>query len=123
MAITVLQGVKNAPLEPLKGKTVAMLGFGNQGQAHALNLRESGIRVVVGTRSKSASGHRASSDGFEVLSIEEATAGGDLVILALPDEVQSRVFQDSITKRLRPGITIGFIHGFNIRFGLIKPPA
>jgi ketol-acid reductoisomerase len=121
MPLKILRGHAAAPLEPLKSKTVAVLGYGNQGHAHALNLRDSGIRVVIGARRDGDAAQRAAADGFEPLSMDEATRQADLVIIALPDEVQPGVYAESIAPNLRQGATIGFIHGFNIRYDLIKP--
>lgn len=121
MAIKILRGNAAAPLEPLKGKTVAVLGYGNQGHAHALNLRDSEIKVIVGSRRDSAGRERAVAEGFESLLIEDATRQADLLIIALPDEAQPEVYQRSIAPNLHPGATIGFIHGFNIHYHLITP--
>lgn len=109
-------------VQALRGRTVAVIGYGNQGRAHALNLRDSGLTVVVGQR-PGKSWDQARFDGFEPLPIAEATAQGSLIILALPDEVASDVFVSEIASRLSPGSALGFVHGFNIRFGLIRPPA
>ena len=101
--------------------TVAILGYGNQGRAHALNLRDSGTKVTVGVR-PGLSFDQARSDGFRPMPIADAVPKGDLVIVALPDETTAQVFESEIAARLRPGQALGFIHGFNIRFGLITPP-
>ncbi len=117
----IIHGAEKAPLAPLRGRRVAVLGFGNQGHAHALNLRESGVDVVVAARRGSAGGSRATAAGFEPLEIPQAVAEADLVILALPDEVQPGVYSTSIAPGLKPGATVGFLHGFNIRYRLIDP--
>jgi ketol-acid reductoisomerase len=109
-------------LDPLRRGVVAVLGYGNQGHAHALNLRDSGARVIVGNRPGSARAARACADGFDVTDPREATEAADLVIVALPDEVQPQVFTESIEPRLRPGATLGFIHGFSVHYGLVDPP-
>jgi ketol-acid reductoisomerase len=124
MTLRILRGDDDAPIDPLRGKTVAVIGYGNQGRAHAMNLRESGVRVVVGGRVDSKGGQLAApggADGFDRFSIVEATQLGDLVIVALPDEVQPEVFSHSIGPNLKPAATIGFLHGFAIRYGLITP--
>lgn len=120
-SLKILRGSDHAPLEPLLDKTVAVLGYGNQGHAHALNLRDSGIKVIVANRVDSPNGQLAIEHGFSLLSIEAATAQADLVIIALPDEVQAAVYEKAIAPHLRPGATVGFIHGFNIRYGMIQP--
>jgi len=113
----------DAPLDPLLHRKVAILGFGSQGHAHALNLRDSGIDVVIGARAASGSAARAGELGFAVLGITDAVEAGDLVIMALPDEVQPEVYESQVAAGLSRGKTLGFIHGFNIRFGGITPPA
>src|SRR5215217_1294296 len=94
---------KDAPIEPLKGKTVAVIGFGSQGHAHSLNLRDSGVKVVVANRKDSANGRLAIEHGFELLSVEDAVKAGDLVIITLPDEVQPEVYNKSIKPNLKAG--------------------
>ncbi len=121
MALKIVRGAENAPIEPLRGRTVAVLGFGNQGHAHALNLRESGLEVVLGHRRDSESGRRAVECGFDPLPIEEAVRQGDLVVIALPDEVQPDLYERLIAPNLKPTATIGFLHGFAVRYGLIDP--
>jgi ketol-acid reductoisomerase len=113
---------QDAPLEPLKGKTVAIIGFGSQGHAHGLNLRDSGIRVVVANRKDSPNGRLAIQHGFDLLSVEDAVKAADLVIVTLPDEVQPEVYIKSIGPNLRPGQALGATHGFNIHFKTIVPP-
>lgn len=105
----------------LVDRTVAVLGFGNQGAAHAANLRDSGVAVVVGARA-GVGFDNARAAGFDTKSIAEATAASDLVILALPDEAQGAIFRSDIQDALRTGQTLGFIHGFAIHHGLIKAP-
>ncbi|MHC4949141.1 MAG: ketol-acid reductoisomerase [Planctomycetota bacterium] len=121
MALRIIRG-DEAPLDPLRGRTVAVVGYGNQGHAHALNLRDSGLRVVVAARADGDGGRRAAADGFEPLPIEAAVAGADLVIIALPDEVQPAVFPASVAGHLAPGAVVGFLHGYTIRYGLVDPP-
>lgn len=110
------------PLTPLLDKTVAVLGFGNQGHAHSLNLRDSGVKVIVANRSGSLNGKRAIEMGFELMCGPDAVKQADLVIMALPDEVQPEVFERHLKPNLRAGMAIGFIHGFNIHFKTIVPP-
>lgn len=118
----IIRGEDNAPLEPLAGRTVAVLGFGNQGAAHAHNLRDSGISVIVGNRAETDNARRAAEAGFEVMPIGEAAKHGDLIILALPDEAQPEVFREQLAAHLYPGQVLGFLHGFAIRYQLINPP-
>ncbi|MFO0971955.1 MAG: ketol-acid reductoisomerase [Phycisphaerae bacterium] len=109
-----------APVELLG--CVAVIGYGNQGRAHALNLRDSGVTVIIGQRAGD-SFDRAVADGFAPRPVAAAAGSADLAILALPDESMGDVFSAELAARLRPGAAIGFIHGFAVRFGLIKPPA
>jgi len=109
-------------LSLLDGKTVAILGFGSQGHAHALNLRDSGVDVVVGLREDSSSRKAAEGEGLEVLSIGEAASRGDVVMILLPDEIQARVWEDEIVEGIAPGNLLMFAHGFSIRFDQIQPP-
>ncbi len=100
---------------------VAIIGYGNQGHAHALNLRDSGIHVMVGQRAGPGL-ERAKSDGFEPISMAKAASQAELILLTLPDESAAVVFDQDIKPHLRPGKTLGFVHGFNIHFGFIDPP-
>lgn len=112
----------DAPLTPLQGKTVAILGFGSQGHAHALNLRESGINVIVANRPDSSNGRLAKEHGFELLSVGDAVERADLAIITLPDEVQPEVYTKQIAPKLKAGKALGFTHGFNIHFKTVVPP-
>src|SRR6188472_2058647 len=113
----------DATLEPLEGKTVAILGYGSQGHAHALNLKESGVDVVVGLRPDSASRAKAEEHGLEVLDVAEAASRGDVVMILLPDEKQAEVWESDIADGIAPGNLLLFAHGFAIHFEQIQPPA
>ncbi len=106
----------------LKGKTVAIIGYGSQGHAHALNLRDSGVKVIIGLREGGKSWHKAEKAGFKVYSVAEATKLADIVMLLINDEVQSKVYKESIEKNLKNGAALAFAHGFNIHFKQIVPP-
>ena len=112
----------DADLSLLQNKTVAIIGYGSQGHAHALNLKDSGIKVVVGLYEGSRSISKATSDGLEVLSVSEASEKADWIMILLPDEFQKDVYTKEIAPHLKPGKILSFAHGFNIRFELIKPP-
>jgi ketol-acid reductoisomerase len=112
-----------ADLSLLDGKTVAIIGYGSQGHAHALNLKESGANVVVGLRPDSASAAKAKADGLEVLSPAEAAKKGDLVMLLVPDEIMGDVYTADIEAGLEPGNMLLFAHGFAVHFGTVTPPA
>lgn len=109
-------------LAPLLERTVAIIGYGNQGRAQALNLRDSGVRVLIGSIAD-ASAARARDDGFEVLDIAAAAARADALALLIPDEVQRDVYARDIAPNLRAGQVLDFAHGYNIHFGFIRPPA
>ena len=113
---------KDAPIDALKGKTVAVLGYGSQGHAHAQNLRESGVKVIVANRKDSPNGKLAIEHGFDPMSVEDAVRQADLIIATLPDEVQPEVYNKSIAPNLKAGKTLGATHGFNIHFKTIIPP-
>jgi ketol-acid reductoisomerase len=122
MAIETLYD-KDGSLQPLRGKTVAVLGYGSQGHAHSQNLRDSGVKVIVANRRDSANGRLAIEHGFDPVSVEDAVKQADLIIMTLPDEVQPEVWTQSIQPNIRPGATLGATHGFNIHFKTIVPPA
>lgn len=122
-ALKILRGPEHAPIEPLKNRAIAVIGYGNQGSAHALNLRDSGLNVRVANRPDTTNGRRAIEAGFEPLPIAEAVAGADLIIIALPDEVHGELYERDIQPHLSPGATIGFIHGYSVRYGFVKPAA
>jgi ketol-acid reductoisomerase len=113
----------DAPLEPLLGRTVVVIGYGSQGSAHAQNLRDSGVRVLVSNRRDSPNGHRALEHGFELMCKSDAVPLADLVIMGMPDEVQPDVYAKHIAPHLRSGSAVGFIHGFNIHYKTITPAA
>ncbi|MDE6591597.1 MAG: ketol-acid reductoisomerase [Oscillospiraceae bacterium] len=106
----------------LDGKTVAIIGYGSQGHAHALNLKDSGVNVVVGLYEGSKSKAKAESQGLKVLSVSEAAKAGDIVMILIPDEKQVDVYESDIAPYLTAGKTLAFAHGFNIHFGCIVPP-
>ena len=111
----------DADLAKLDGKTVAILGYGSQGHAHALNLKESGVDVVVGLREGSSSVDKAQADGLEVLSVADAASRGDIVMVLLPDEKQAEIWEAEIADGIAPGNLLLFAHGFSIHFGQIEP--
>ncbi len=113
---------KDADLGNLKGKKVAVIGYGSQGHAHALNLRDSGIDVAVGLRSDSASWKKAEAAGLKVLPTAEAAAWGDVVMILVPDEMASEMYVDEIAPGMKAGKYLAFGHGFNIHFKKIVPP-
>jgi ketol-acid reductoisomerase len=112
---------KDADLAKLDGTTVAILGYGSQGHAHALNLKESGVDVVVGLRADSSSVEKATNDGVDVLSIADAASRGDIVMVLLPDEKQAEIWAAEIADGIAPGNLLLFAHGFSIHFRQIEP--
>jgi ketol-acid reductoisomerase len=114
---------KDADLGLLSDKTVAVIGYGSQGHAHALNLHDSGVKVVVGLREGSASRKEAADEGLEVTSVEDAAARGDIIMILVPDEHQRVVYNEQIKPGLKAGNAIAFAHGFNIHYGQVVPPA
>jgi len=120
VTIAILRGDQQVPRSALSARTVAVIGYGNQGAAHALNLRDSGVRVVVGARE--GVGSQAARDaGFDVQPIERAVTAADFDIMALPDEAQPEVMRARVLPHIRPGVTLGFIHGFCVHFKLLPP--
>jgi ketol-acid reductoisomerase len=114
---------KDGSLTPLQGKTVAIIGYGSQGHAHALNLRDSGVNVVVGLYQGSKSKAKAEAAGLKVLSVSDAAKAGDFIMILLPDHVQGDTYRNEIAPHMTKGKTLMFAHGFNIHFGEIRPPA
>ena len=112
----------DANWQVIKDKTIAILGYGSQGHAHALNLKESGGKVIIGLRTDSPTVKKAQKDGFEVFSVAEATAKADVTMILIPDERQGDVYKAEIEPNLRPGSALAFAHGFNIHFNQIAPP-
>jgi ketol-acid reductoisomerase len=113
---------KDADLNALKGKTVAIIGYGSQGHAHAQNLRDSGVKVVVGQRPGGANYDLAKSHGFEPVSAAEAAKQGDLVNILVPDELQADLYRNEIRDNLKPGNVLMCSHGFNVHFGQVVAP-
>jgi len=112
----------DATLGPLEGKTVAILGYGSQGHAHALNLKESGVEVVIGLRPGSSRRADAEAAGFEVLDVGAAASRGDVVMILLPDEKQAEIWASEIADGIVPGNLLMFAHGFAIHYDQIEPP-
>jgi len=106
----------------LQGKTAGIIGYGSQGHAHALNLRDSGVNVVVGLPSTSASRHKAEAAGLKVVTPAEATKASDVIMVLVPDHIQGDLYRNDIAPNLKAGKTLMFAHGFNIHFGFITPP-
>jgi len=113
---------KDADLRMLKGRRVAVLGYGSQGRAHALNLKDSGVSVIVGLRERSPTSMRVRIDGLETAPVEKAAQEADLIAFLLPDPSQPGVYRDYVFPGLKPGKTLLFAHGFNIHYGQIVPP-
>ncbi len=117
----IIRGENSIPLTPLDNLTVVVVGYGNQGRAHTLNLRDSGVNCRVAARSGTGGFEQAVQDGFTPTTISEGAEIADLLIMALPDEIQGEVFRDECASNLRPGSVVGFLHGFSIHYQLIKP--
>ena len=114
---------QDCDLSVLSGKTVAIIGYGSQGHAHALNLKESGVNVVVGLYEGSKSWAKAEAQGLTVMTAADAAKAADVIMILINDEKQAKMYKESIEPNLKPGKTLAFAHGFNIHFGCIKPPA
>jgi ketol-acid reductoisomerase len=113
----------DANLDLLAGKTVAIIGYGSQGHAHALNLKDSGVNVIVGLYPGSKSTAKAEAAGLGVKSVGDAAAAADFIMILLPDEVQKTVYKEEIEPNLKAGKVLAFAHGFNIHFAQVVPPA
>jgi ketol-acid reductoisomerase len=114
---------KDADLAIIQGKTVAIIGYGSQGHAHALNLKDSGVNVVVGLREGSASVAKARNAGVSVKSVADAVKGADVVMIVAPDEQHKKIYQADIEPNLKKGAALAVAHGFSIHFGFIQPRA
>ncbi|MCW4466125.1 ketol-acid reductoisomerase [Glutamicibacter sp. MNS18] len=113
----------DADLSIIQGKKVAIIGYGSQGHAHALSLRDSGVEITVGLAEGSKSRAKAEAEGLKVATVAEAAKWADVIMILTPDQVQAKVYADSIAEHLEEGNALFFGHGFNIRFGFITPPA
>ena len=113
---------QDCDLEKLSGKTVAIIGYGSQGHAHALNLKDSGVDVIVGLYEGSKSWAKAESQGLKVMTAADAAKNADIIMILINDEKQARLYKESIEPNLCEGKTLAFAHGFNIHFGCINPP-
>ena len=113
---------QDCDLQRLSGKTVAIIGYGSQGHAHALNLKDSGVDVIVGLYEGSKSWAKAESQGLRVMTSAEAAKNADIIMILINDEKQAKLYKESIEPNLTEGKTLAFAHGFNIHFGCIKPP-
>ncbi|MBF0605837.1 MAG: ketol-acid reductoisomerase [Nitrospirae bacterium] len=113
---------RDANLEHIKSRQVAIIGYGSQGHAHAQNLKDSGINVVVGLRSGSSSWKKAEGAGLRVQEVAQAVAGSDVIMILVPDEHQARLYRHDVAPHMKKGASLVFAHGFNIHFGQIEPP-
>ncbi len=112
----------DADLSLLQGKTIAVIGYGSQGHAHALNAKDSGMDVIVGLHEGSKSRAKAEADGLKVMSVADAVKAADVVMVLIPDTTQPSVYQESIGPNLKPGSMLMFAHGFNVHYNTIEPP-
>ena len=113
---------KDCNLEALNGKVIAIIGYGSQGHAHALNLKDSGVDVIVGLYEGSKSWAKAEAQGLKVMTAADAAKNADIIMILINDEKQAKLYKESIEPNLTEGKTLAFAHGFNIHFGCIKPP-
>lgn len=116
MPLRILSGSHDAPLEPLRGAAVTVVGYGNQGAAHARNLRDSDVRISVASR-PGAGWDRAVADGFAPVAIDAGVRGADLVIVGLPDETHAEVWRTGIAPHVATDTVVGFLHGFSVHYG------
>lgn len=115
---------RDADLNLIKGKKVVVVGYGSQGRAHALNLKDSGAKdIVIALRPGSATAKKVEADGLKVMSVADAAKWGDFLMIATPDELQADIYRDEIAPNIRDGAAIAFAHGLNVHFGLIEPKA
>ena len=114
---------QDCDLKKLDGKTVAIIGYGSQGHAHALNLKESGVNVIIGLYEGSKSWAKAEAQGLKVMTSADAAKNADIIMILINDEKQAKLYKESIEPNLTKGKTLAFAHGFNIHYGCIKPPA
>ena len=113
---------RHADIKVLKSKTIAIIGYGSQGHAHARNLHDSGLKVVVGLRKESAFWKRAKKDGLKVMTVAEAAKIANIIMILIPDDKQRTMYDNEISPYLKKGDAIAFGHGFNIHFGQVVPP-
>ena len=115
---------RDADINLIKSKKVAIIGYGSQGRAHALNLKDSGVKeIAIGLKPGSATAKKVEADGLKVLTVAEAAKWADLMMMATPDELQADIYRDEIAPNIRDGAAIAFAHGLNVHFGLIEPKA
>ena len=114
---------KDGSIAPLQGKKIAIIGYGSQGHAHALNLRDSGLDVVVGLPANSKSRAKVQAAGLAVMETADAVKAADIMMILVPDHIQGPLYESDIAPNLSAGKTLMFAHGFSIHFGAIKPPA
>ena len=112
---------KDCDLDIIKGKKVAILGYGSQGRAHALNLHDSGVDVVVGLKPTSATNKKVKADGLESKATADAVKGADVVMVLTPDEWQAKIYREDIEPNIKEGATLAFGHGFAIHYGQVIP--
>ena len=113
---------RDADLNLIKGKKVAIIGYGSQGRAHALNLKDSALKeIAIGLKPGSATAKKVEADGLKVMSVSEAAGWADALMVLAPDELQAQIYRDEIAPNLKDGAALLFAHGLNVHFGLIEP--
>ena len=113
---------RDADINLIKSKKVAVIGYGSQGRAHALNLKDSGVKdIAIGLKPGSTTAKKVEADGLKVMTVAEAAKWADLMMMATPDELQADIYRDEIAPNIRDGAAIAFAHGLNVHFGLIEP--